>query len=136
MAEDHVTLALQPVKAVRVEQNFAGHFPIAEILLRRRLSDEMTFSFEGIGFVVQGSARSESSKDQDIVADMYVDDRLVETIELPTNITRRRYTPFWRYGLQEGKHVVRLKIRNPSADASVSLERAVIYGSKPGRPVV
>ncbi|HKN45550.1 MAG TPA: ADP-ribosylglycohydrolase family protein, partial [Propionibacteriaceae bacterium] len=136
VADDHVTLALQPVKAVRVEQNFAGHFPIAEILLRRRLSDEMTFSFEGIGFVVQGSARSESSKDQEIVADMYVDDRLVETIELPTNFTRRRFTPFWRYGLQEGKHTVRLKIRNPSADASVSLERAVIYGSKPGRPVV
>ena len=39
VAQDHVTLALQPVKAVRVEQNFAGHFPIAEIPLRRRLSD-------------------------------------------------------------------------------------------------
>ena len=136
VAQDHVTLALQPVKAVRVEQNFAGHFPIAEIPLRRRLSDEMTFTFEGIGFVVQGSARSESSKDQEIVAEVYLDDRLVETIELPTNFTRRRFTPFWRYGLQEGKHVVRLKIRNPSADAAVSLERAVIYGSKPGRPVV
>ena len=135
MAEDHVTLALQPVKAVRVEQNFAGHFPIAEILLRRRLSDEMTFSFEGIGFVVQGSARSESAKDQEIVADMYVDDRRVETIGFPPT---SRAGDSRRSGDTDsrGKHTVRLKIRNPSADASVSLERAVIYGSKPGRPVV
>jgi ADP-ribosylglycohydrolase len=136
VADDHVVLDVQPVKAVRLEQNFEGHFPIAEIPLRRRLSDETTFSFDGIGFVVQGSARSESSKDQVIVADMYVDDQLLETVNLPTNFTPRRFTPFWKYGLPEGKHTVRLKIRNPSSDAAVSLERAIVYGSKPVRPAV
>jgi hypothetical protein len=136
VADDNVLIAVQPVKAVRVEQNFEGHVPVAEIPLRRRLSDETTFSFEGVGFVVQGSARSEKAKDQVIVADMSVDDGAVETIELPTNFTRRRFAPFWKYGLPEGKHTVRLKIRNPSSDASVSMERAVIYGSKPRRPAV
>jgi hypothetical protein len=136
VADDHVVVAVQPIKAVRIEQNFEGHFPIAEIPLRRRLTDETTFSFDGIGFVVQGSARSENAKDQVIVTEMYVDDRLAETIELPTNFTGRRFTPFWRYGLPDGKHTVRLKIRNPAADASVSMERAVIYGSKPRRPPV
>jgi ADP-ribosylglycohydrolase len=136
VAPDHVVIAVQPVKAVRVEQNFEGHFPIAELPLRRRVSDETTFSFEGIGFAVQGSARSEHDKDQVIVAELYIDGQMLETIELPTNFTRRRFTPFWKYGLPDGKHTVRLKIRNPSPDASLSMERAIVYGSKPRRPTV
>jgi ADP-ribosylglycohydrolase len=136
VTDDHVVLAVQPVTAVRVEQNFEGHFPVAEIPLRRRLSDETTFSFEGVGFVVQGSARSENAKDQVIVVEMHIDDRMVETVKLPTNFTGRRFTPFWKYGLPEGKHAVRLKLGNPSPDVSVALERAVIYASKPGRPAV
>ena len=44
---------------------------------------------------------------------MYIDDRLVETMELPTNVTRRRFTPFWQYGLPDGKHTVRLRVRDP-----------------------
>jgi hypothetical protein len=136
VADDHVVLTVQPVTPVRFEQNFERHFPIAEITLRRRLSDETTFSFEGVGFVVQGSARSVTGKDLVIVADMFIDDRLVETVELPTNVSRRKYIPFWRYELLEGRHTVRLKIRTPSPDASVSLERAIVYGSRPARPPV
>jgi hypothetical protein len=136
VAGDHVVIAVQPVKPVRVEQNFEGHFPVAELPLRQRLTDEATFSFDGIGFVVQGSVRSDNAKDQVLVVEMSIDDQVGETIELPTNFTGRRFTPFWKYGLPDGKHTVRLKVRNPPADASVSLERAVIYGSKPRRPAV
>ena len=136
VSDGNVVLPMQPVRAVRVEQNFEGLFPNAALPLHRRLSDETTFSFEGIGFTVQGSARSENTKDQVIVVDMYIDDRMVETIELPTNFTRRRFTPFWRYGLTDAKHTVRVKIRNPSADTDVSMERVIIYGSKPLRPAV
>ena len=136
VGEDHVMLPVQPVQPVRVEQNFEGHVPVAEIPLRRRLSDETTFTFEGIGFVVQGSARSESGKDQVITVDVFIDDRLAETVELPVNFTRRRFTPFWKYELPDGKHTARFKVKNPSSDASVSMERAVVYGSKPRRPPV
>jgi hypothetical protein len=136
VADDSLVLAVQPVKPVRVEQNFEGHFPVAEIPLRQKLSDETTFSFEGIGFTVQGSARSEQARDEVIAVDMYIDERMVETVELPTNFTRRRFTPFWKYGLPEGRHRVRLKIRNPSSDTSISMERVIIYGSKPTRPAV
>ncbi len=136
VADDQVVLALQPIKPVRVERNYEGHFPVAEVVLRQRLTDEATFSFEGIGFVVQGSARSENGKDQVIVADVFIDDRPAEAVNLPTNFTSRRFTPFWKYELPEGKHTVRLKLRNPSGAASVFMERAVIYGSKPKLPTV
>jgi ADP-ribosylglycohydrolase len=136
VADDHVVLTLQAIKPVRVEKNYDGHFPVAEITLRQRVTNEATFSFDGIGFVVQGSARSENGKDQLIVADVFVDDRLAETVNLPTNFTSRRFTPFWKYELPEGKHTVRVKLRHPSGDASVFMERAVIYGSKPKQPDV
>ena len=136
VTDDHVVVALQPVAPVRVEQNFEGHFPIAEIPLHKQLRDEVSFTIEGIGFVVQGSARSDGAKDQVITTEMYIDDRLVETIELPTNFTRRRFTPFWKYQLPQGTHVVRLKVRTPTSDASVSLERAIVYGAAPTRPPV
>jgi len=133
---DSVVIAVQPVRPVRVEQNFEGHFPVAEIPLHRRLTDETSFSFDGIGFVIQGSARTEGTTDQVIAADVFVDDRLVESVELPTNFTKRRFTPFWRYGLADGHHTVRLKVRSRSGDASLALERAVIYANKPARPPV
>ncbi|HEY7057373.1 MAG TPA: ADP-ribosylglycohydrolase family protein [Vicinamibacterales bacterium] len=136
VASDHVVLAVQPIEPVKVEQNFEGHFPIAEMPLRRRLSDETTFSFEGIGFAVQGSARSDDGKDRVMSVDVSIDDQLTETVDLPTNFTARRFTPFWKYGLAEGKHTVRLKIRNPSPGVSVSMERAIVYGSRPRRPAV
>jgi hypothetical protein len=136
VASDHVVLQVQPMTPVRVEQNFEGHVPVAEIALRRRLVDETAFEFEGIGFVVQGGARSETGKDQVIVVDVYIDHRLAETVELPTSVARRRYVPFWKYELPEGKHTVRLKVRSPSPDASVSLERVIVYGRKAARPPV
>jgi hypothetical protein len=67
---------------------------------------------------------------------MTIDDRPAEAIELPTDFTRRRFTPFWKYELPDGNHRVRLKVRKPSADATVTLERAVVYASKPARPPV
>jgi hypothetical protein len=100
------------------------------------LKDETTFSFDGVGFVIQGSARSNGPEDQVIAVDMTIDDRPAEAIELPTNFTRRRFTPFWKYELADGKHTVRLKVRTPSSEASVALDRAVVYGSKPARPPV
>jgi len=136
VAADHVAVAVQPVAVVRVEQNFTGHFPVAEVALHQTLKDETTFSFDGVGFVIQGSAKSEGSKDQVIAVDMTIDDRPAEAIDLPTDFTRRRFTPFWKYELPDGNHRVRLKVRNPSADATVTLERAVVYASKPARPPV
>jgi hypothetical protein len=89
-----------------------------------------------IVFVVQGGARSDDGKGHVVVVDVYIDERLAETVELPTNVARRKYVPFWKYELPDGKHTVRLKVRNPSPGATISLERAIVYGSKPSRPPV
>ena len=71
-----------------------------------------------------------------LTADVFIDGQQVETVQLPTNLTARRYAPFWRYELPQGKHTVRLKIRNPAPGAFVTLDRAVVYANAPKRPPV
>jgi hypothetical protein len=133
---DRVEIATQPVVPVPVEQNFAGHFPVAEQVLRRRVTDETTFIVDGVGFVVQGSARVEPTADVVLVAEVSVDGGPPEIVELPTNHARRRYAPFWRYQLAPGPHTVRVKMRPLPAGASLFLERVIVYGPEPKRPPV
>jgi hypothetical protein len=134
--DDGVDIAVQPIAPVRVEQNFAGHFPTDEIVLRQRVAGETSFTFDGIGFVVQGAARAEPARDVVLVAEVTIDGGPAETIELPTNHARRRYVPFWKYELAPGRHTVRIRLRETPPDASLFLERVVVYGPAPKRPPV
>ena len=103
VADDRVEIAPQADRAgARSSRTSTGHFPVAETVLRQRVTDETTFSFEGVGFVVQGSARVEPARDVVLVAEVSVDGQPPEVVELPTNHARRRYAPFWRYGLSPG----------------------------------
>jgi len=134
--DDRVEIAIQPIASVHLEQNFGGHFPVAEQVLRRRVTDETTFSFDGVGFVVQGSARVEPAADVVLVAEVSVDGQPPEVVELPTSHVRRRYAPFWRYGLSPGRHTVTVKMRPLPPGATLFLERVIVYGAEPRRPPV
>jgi hypothetical protein len=137
VADDHVAIALETIAPVKVEQNFEGHVPVGEIVVRQRITDETSFTFEGIGFAVQGAARSQTGTDALIQADVFIDDRLHETIDLPTAHINRRYAPFWAYGLADGRHTVRLKLRSPLPEQrGLWLERVIVYGSAPRTPPV
>jgi hypothetical protein len=110
------------------------------------VTDEATFSFEGVGFAVQGAARVEpapggpasvgSGKDAVLTAEVSIDGQPPEVVELPTNHARRRYVPFWRYGLTAGPHTVRVKMRPLPPETTLFLERVIVYGPEPRRPPV
>jgi hypothetical protein len=131
---DHVLIRVERPEPVRLEQNFEGHYPARQIALGGLVKDEASFEFDGVGFAVQGSARSENGKTPVLTVDVVVDGEVVETAVLPTDFTARRFTPFWKYGLRDGRHTVRLKLRNATPDASLVLNRAIIYASRPIRP--
>ncbi len=132
-----IVIPVEAPKAVRLEQNFEGHHPVAEVRLARATQgDETRFTFDGIGFAIQGDARSEDGKDHVLTIDMFIDDVLAETVELPTNFTRRRYIPFWKYELLDGTHTVRLKARTLEPGATLRLQRAIIYGKTPKTPEI
>jgi hypothetical protein len=133
---DRVEIATQPIAPVRVEQNFEGHFPVAEQVLRQRVTQETTFTFDGVGFVVQGGARAEPGADVVVTAEVSVDGGPSDVVELPTNQARRRYAPFWRYQLAPGRHTVRVKMRPLPPGAALFIERVIVYGPEPKRPPV
>jgi hypothetical protein len=111
---------------VRLERNFVGHYPVAELPLRTRLTRDTSFTFDGVGFAVRGRAEADSGSGAVLTTDVYVDGRLVETAELPTDFTRRRFVPFYRYELPRGRHTVRLALRNPPARGRVALDHVIV----------
>ena len=90
-----IVIPVQTPKAVRLKQNFTGHHPIAEVRLARATEgDETRFSFDGIGFAIQGDVRSEDGKDRVLTVDMFIDDvGLADTVELPTNFNAAALHP-------------------------------------------
>jgi hypothetical protein len=143
---ERVRILAQKPAPVPLEAAFEGHYPLE----RRRLgatlnqdSQEAEFEFEGIGFAVNGEAaaaaseggrRSRKAKDVVLVMGVEIDGGSAEMVKLPLAERVRKPTPFWKYQMAPGKHVVRFKLLTPSAEAEIKLDDAVIYGDKPARP--
>jgi len=134
VTETHVEVPIQPVRAVRMEQSFAGHYPVEKRSLRTDLKDEYSFDFEGIGYAINATTRADDQADHVPQVEVYVDGKHVETVKLPSNQTTRRFVAFWRYQLPNGKHNVRLKLANPAEGGVVALDYAILYSDEPSRP--
>ena len=134
MIGDDVFIRLQEPKAVRLEQGFEGHYPFDRRSLGIQLNDKTSFEFEGIGFVVNGLARKTGDKDHVFEVEMFIDGKLVETSRLPTHFNQRKPTLFWRYELSRGKHIIQLKVLNPSPNAEIRLYDLVVYSDTPCKP--
>jgi hypothetical protein len=65
---------------------------------------------------------------------MWVDGKLVETSDLPTDILVRKETLFWKYALAKGRHTIQFKVLNPSDQARIVLRDAIIYDDQPAKP--
>ena len=130
---DQVTIKTQQPVAVRFEKSFDGVFPVAKIpVIWSDKKDEVSFEFEGTGFVLRGDA-SHWGNTSDFVfnTELYVDGKLIESPKLPVSYTTRRHELCWKYDLPKGKHSVRLKILNSAAGESVKASEAIIYSDKP-----
>ena len=131
---NEVTINYQEPQKVRLEQGFKGYYPVERKWLNVTLKDEYTFSFEGIGFALTGKVQKKGKEDYIFKVEMYIDGKLDQVSELPTNFTIRKNTPFWKYQLPMGKHTVRFKVLNPTDKAEFHLGDAVIYSNKPSKP--
>ena len=92
----------------------------------------MTFDFEGNGFVVRAETGKWNSNDPYVAkTELYLDDKLIENVDLPVSYTTRRHEPFWKYQLAKGKHSVRMKILNPDEKYPVFINEVIVYSDKP-----
>ncbi len=126
---DGVTIPVQKPVPAPFEKSFENHYPVEKRSMGNVIiEDELTFDFEGIGFVVRGqSARWNSDDDHVFLAELYVDNKFIEKAELPASFTARRPELFWKYQLNYGKHQVRIKLLNPMPDKKLIATDLIVY---------
>ena len=128
----NVHIVLQSPQAVNLEQGFPNMYPIENIAFYHNNINEISFEFKGIGFILRGEATKikDNSREHDFEAELYIDGAKIETAKLPTDFTTRRYELFWKYGLPNTNHTVRIKVLNPTNEAQVNTWEYIVYSDK------
>jgi ADP-ribosylglycohydrolase len=133
---DSVRIKAQKPAAVPLEVSFEGHFPKERRILDVRLNEaaaEAEFSFDGVGFAVNGEAAklNEEAPDVDLKVEMTIDGGPALSSILPTADLTRKPTPFWAYRLKPGPHRVRARLLNASPGAELLLSDLIVYAAPP-----
>ncbi len=130
---DNISISVQTPNVVKLEQGFPDIYPVNDISLGKKDFKQLSFEFEGTGFILSGSADKKSDKDADYIfeAELFIDGKKVETAKLPTNYTTRRLELFWKYDLPKGKHKVDIKVLNPNPGYTLNAWEYVVFSDKP-----
>jgi len=129
---DQLVINLQTPAQVRWEQNFENTFPIDKI--KEKIvsgKNEISFAFEGTGFVLRGKAVKKMNLPEYILqAELFIDGVLTETAPLSTAFFDRRHELFWRYQLENKKHEVKIMIKNAQPGYDLQGLECVVYGNQ------
>lgn len=127
-----VSIAVQDPHPVRLEQSFEGLSPADKKNCYQENAKDLSFEFEGTGFVIRGEFRKKapSIPDTTISLSLFIDGRKAETIPLPTSFLTRRYELCWKYGLENKKHRIRIEVQSPSANYELRTWDYLTYTNK------
>ena len=119
--------------AVKLEQGFPELYPVNKAGLNKEDIKEVSFDFEGTGFILAGQSlkKEKSAPEYVIEAEMYIDGKKIETAKFPTSFTTRRHELFWRYELPNGKHTVLIRVLNPNPQYALNGYSYIVYSDKP-----
>jgi len=151
---DSVLIPFAEPVPVAFEQNFEKTFPVFRDRFDRSFTDELSYDFEGNGYIFYGNMVKSSKvqksyidriskrvgsevfglsePDDPYVAEIeiFIDGKSDEIVKMPMKNTSRRLEPAWKYQLPEGKHNVRLKWLNPNQDYEIRINDIMIYSEK------
>lgn len=132
VSDNAVTIPAQSPHPVKLEQSFEGLRPIDKRNCYQENAKELSFEFEGSGFVLRGESRRKDAAlpDTSILMDVYIDGGKAATVPLPTSFRTRRYELCWKYQLEEKKHQVRVEVRSPSDSYEIRTWDYLVYTSK------
>ena len=90
---DNITITVQSPQPVKFEQGFQNLYPTEKKWLRKPVSKELSFDFEGTGFAIIGDAVKKKPNAAEYIfeAELYIDGVKTETAKLPANFTTRRH---------------------------------------------
>ena len=129
---DKVEIAAQQPEPVAFEESFPKVYPVLKKDFAQDIGD-VSFSFEGTGFVLRGSAGNKDTTGSDYVfsAEISIDGKITETVQLPTNFTIRRNDLCWAYALPHAKHTVRVRLLNPNGHFQLQCSDYIVFSDKP-----
>lgn len=127
---DELTIKCQQPVSVRYEKAFEGLFPVEKAAVNKSVTNIDELSFDGTGVVFKGGVNA-ADKEYVAKAEMYIDNELIETANLPASYLTRRNDLFWNYQLPKGKHTATFKWLNPKENVSIHFSEMVIYSDSP-----
>jgi hypothetical protein len=132
-----VRLPVDPIRPVRLETSFPGLFPVERRRLGLRLTASTEIAFEGTGFVLTGGpSRMVSDRSDPYVYEIEVrlDAQEPAVVAMPVDELVRRLEIAWKYGLEPGRHTLRLEVRNPRPGEEIRVDDLILYGERPAAP--
>ncbi len=127
IGDKNVSIAIQTPHAVKLEQCFEKMEPVARIAWHKDDVQDASFEFEGNGFVLRGEAYKKQAADTTLAMEVYVDNRQLPTVALPTSYRTRRNELCWAYNLENKKHQVRIRLLTPPGNYGLRTWDYIIY---------
>ena len=129
-----VTIKTQKPAAVRLEQSFEGHWPVAKKNIKKTPYKMGEYTFEGKGAVFTYHftlPKPYSVKGYEAEVEVWVDGKLYRTVLLPTsgNGQTRELCGIW--DLPIGEHKVSFKWTNKPDDINMVIDSVNIFSDKP-----
>lgn len=131
VSKDNITIFKQTPQAGKLERSFEGHYPKeVRSLGDTLLSNRIDFDFEGIGFILRGTTPDLDS-DEIVLAELYLNNKYIEVVEIPTRKGNRRPELVWKFQLPHDKYSVSLRPLKTKSDPAVRLTDLVVYDVTP-----
>lgn len=135
-----LVISYQVPKTIPFEKGFEGIYPTSRKSINSPVynqSKDISIDFNGSGFVLTGYATaSKKQKNEVLEADMFIDDKFVETIKMPTLSLIRKHEVAWHYNLPEGNHNIKIKTKNIPQNYSIQIRDIIVYSRKdPGKKI-
>ena len=114
---------------VQYEQSFEGIRLKEQIAVDAVLKDSLNLVFDGTAFVIKGEVRNTVENGNDYTAriEVSLDGETIEMVEMPADYRLRKLDVFYKYGLENGKHRVSLKLLNPDSAFCVNVQKVIVY---------
>lgn len=126
-----VVIAMQDPPVAKFEKSFEGHYPKEVRNLNDTIfADRIDLDFEGIGFVLRGMMPEEES-DEAFFAELYLNNKYIEVVEIPLRKLNNRPELAWRFQLPHDKYVVSLRPLTKNAKYQIKLTDLVVYDVTP-----
>lgn len=125
---DKVKIKYQKPKTVPLEISFEGLKLDKRVSVENWVANFPEVTFDGVGAVIKGAVQGENVPD-DYVAklEVYFNDKLVETCDLPLKYNHRKHELFFNYEQPKGHYTISCKWLNPVKGANIWVREVITY---------